>query len=341
MSNRNASAIDEELAKALDPTQDAQVIQWDNVTAHIEGQQITFVTGSATLVPIDDESTRDGFDEPIASSAEVLAASTPADCLAPMKPPRCSYIEISASSMNAMAAYIEARDRLHAEEFAAVISTDDAAAAAASAPQTPSPKKSSGYEENTKCYAPLKRSDSSSNMDPLNPFFQGCGGKIDFDSAASDSAAYSDSLLTKKKRDDDNSITASESSKKRFRCLEEAEKEFVALSRYAQQMEEQYLKCLNKDLAVARANEQLFLESSRQQRALENAAHSVLSSVFESFPSGYDRAEWLRGNLDELRTLAEIVGLDNSLQSLLQDEDIHSDDSDDDSTTDGGNSDAL
>ncbi len=90
MSNRNASAIDEELAKALDPTQDAQVIQWDNVTAHIEGQQITFVTGSATLVPIDDESTRDGFDEPIASSAEVVLASSPSDCLAPMKeqPPR-------------------------------------------------------------------------------------------------------------------------------------------------------------------------------------------------------------------------------------------------------------
>lgn len=90
MSNRNASAIDEELAKALDPTQDAQVIQWDNVTAHIEGQQITFATGSATLVPIDDDSTRDGFEEPIASSAEVAAASTPADCLAPMKeqPPR-------------------------------------------------------------------------------------------------------------------------------------------------------------------------------------------------------------------------------------------------------------
>lgn len=89
---RAASAIDEELVKALDPTQDAQVVQWDNVTAHIEGQQITFVTGSATLVPMDadDDSTRDGYDEPVASSAEVVLASSPSDCLAPMKeqPPR-------------------------------------------------------------------------------------------------------------------------------------------------------------------------------------------------------------------------------------------------------------
>lgn len=92
MSNRSASAsaVDDELVKALDPTQDAQVVQWDNVTAHIKGHQITFVTGSATLVPRDDEYTRDGFDEPIASSAEVVSTSSPSDCLAPMKeqPPR-------------------------------------------------------------------------------------------------------------------------------------------------------------------------------------------------------------------------------------------------------------
>lgn len=90
MSKYTASDIDEELVKALDPTQDAQVVQWDKVTAHMEGEQITFVTGSATLVPRDAESSQDGIEEPIASSAEVVSSAMPSDCLAPMKeqPPR-------------------------------------------------------------------------------------------------------------------------------------------------------------------------------------------------------------------------------------------------------------
>jgi hypothetical protein len=310
MSNRAVRAViaaseeDPNIA-FLDPNQDAQVINYDNITAHLDGQQITFVTGSATLVPIiADESARDGFGEPIASSAEVLAASTLADCLAPMKeqPPRTP---------------------VH------------------------SPLKCGGFSL-------LRRSDSL--LDPTNPYLQGCrGGRLDFgpdadestlttsDAAvAADSSAYADSVLGKRNLGGNSSSeSASESSTKRFRSLEEAEKEFLELSRYAQQMEEQYLKCLNKDLALARANEELIRESSRKQRELEDVAQAVLYSVFECFPSGYDRAEWLRDNLYELRTLTEIVGLHDNFEILLEEEDIQSDDSDDDCTTDGGNSDAL
>ena len=376
-----ASGEDHPDVAFLDPNQDAQVVNYDfvNVTSHLEGQQITFATGSASLVPIDASSTpadclaaprssvieipaasmnalgayidqvRERLDAPIASSAEVLAASSPADCFAPLKAPRSSVIEIPAASMNALGAYIDqVHERLYAEEFAAVIGTDT------DAPQTPPPKKSSGIEENSSFSTPLKRTDSTFSG---NPFFQGCGGKIDFNSVASTSAcasasaAYSESLLTKQKRGGGGGANSSPDSNeqapsKRSRTVEELEEQLAKALDYVKSLEDMHVKHVTKQNEKERRDQKWLSEVAQRRRAFEDATASVLYSVFESFPSGPERADWLRGNLDDLRKVAEDTRLETELQALLEEENVHSehesseDDGDDDATTDGDNADA-
>jgi hypothetical protein len=274
MSNRSASAVDDELVKALDPTQDAQVVQWDNVTAHIEGQQITFVTGSATLVPRDDESTRDGFDEPVASSAEVVSASSPSDCLAPMKeqPPR-----------------------------------------------TPvqSPKKCGGFSQ-------LRRSDSL--VDSRNPYLQGCGGRLDF-GPDNEAQSTTESVLGKR---NSNSDTASDSSKKRTRTVQELEEQLARMIEYANSLEDLHANYVRKQEERQRIDYKWAAEASAHNRRFEQATASVLFSLFESFPAGPARVDWLAHNIKDLRFLAEHTQCEDDLTALLQEDDVHSDHDDDD-----------
>lgn len=311
MSNRVVRAViaasEDPNVALLDPNQDAQVINYGHVTEHLEGQQITFSTGSASLVAAeDDEATRDGFDEPIASSSEVLAASVPSDCRAPMKPRhrerREFDLEVPAGSINAMMAYIEECDRhngrLDAEELAAVVSSEIAAAPAA-LPKTPPATPLRAYEEVSKCFAPLKRTNSNS-----------------------------ESLLAKRGCED-----ASEGScNKRSRSVEELEEENERLKNHVATMEARISHAFRVHREDLDAVNKRFKELFHEKKKLESLTYTVLFSVFDSFPAGEARANWLYENTEPLRMLAPLVRLDSELRELLDEHDVQGSDTESDSS---------
>lgn len=312
MSNRVVRAViaasEDPNVALLDPNQDAQVINYGHVTEHLEGQQITFSTGSASLVAAeDDEATRDGFDEPIASSSEVLAASVPSDCRAPMKPRhrerREFDLEVPAGSINAMMAYIEECDRhngrLDAEELAAVVSECAAAAAPAALPKTPPATPLRAYEEVSKCFAPLKRTNSNS-----------------------------ESLLGKRGGQD-----ASEGScNKRSRSIEELEEENERLQNHVATMEARISHAFRVHREDLDAVNKRFKELFHEKKKLESLTYTVLFSVLDSFPAGEARANWLYENSEPLRMLAPLVRLDSELRELLDEHDVQGSDTESDSS---------